>query len=53
VFPFFVFPIWLSIEFYVVAISGLVVLFTWRATPASRYRARWARWGWFWVITAR
>lgn len=45
--------LWLTVEVYAVGISAIIVLASWWAQPASQYRARFARWGWIWYLTAR
>jgi hypothetical protein len=45
-------PLWLEIEVYVLAVSGLVVLTRWAFDPSARFRCRFARWGWFRYLTA-
>lgn len=45
--------VWLVAEVYAAGISGIVVLISWWKQPATRYRARWAKWGWLWVLTAQ
>ncbi len=49
----FWFPLWLEIELYVLGISGVVLLSRWAFDPSARFRCRFARWGWFWYLTAQ
>jgi len=44
--------LWLCVEFYVLAISGVYVLIRWAFDPATRFRSRFAQAGWFWYLTA-
>ncbi len=45
-------PMWLSIEFYVLGISGLIVLARWGLQPVTRFSVQFRRaWG-FWYLSA-
>lgn len=44
---------WACIEFYVVIISGLIVLFRWWLVPATRYRISWDYGLGFWYLTTK
>ena len=44
-------PLWLEIEIYAMAVSGVVVLIRWAFDPSARFRCRITQWGWFRYLT--
>ena len=45
-------PPWLSIEFYVLGISGLIVLARWALQPVTRFSVQFRRAWAFWHLLA-